>query len=1069
MTTLPHTDLKFFTNEPGETLYDRFVKTLGYAQYFDVLVGYFRTSGFKKLHEALEHVDKVRILVGLSVDRRAFELIETSRQGLDFDSHRRTRASFESALSAEMEGSEDTLEVELSARKFVEFLRAGRLELRAHPSKDIHAKVYISRFPQDFINYGSVITGSSNFSLNGLEAQREFNVELKDVSDVRFALQKFEALWAEGVDISEAYIDTLTTKTWLNDRVTPYELFLKFLYEYFKEDLSVADEVDYDLPDGLMDLAYQRQAVVSARKVLDTYGGVFLADVVGLGKTFVSARLLRGLPGRKLILCPPVLADYWRETLREFYVPGFEVESLGKLEPLLAKGVDKYSVVLVDEAHRFRNELTQSYEALHAICRNKKVILVSATPLNNRLGDILAQLKLFQPGKKSDVPGVRNLEAFFREQQRQLDGLDKADPSYREMVQRTSEVVRDKVLKHVMVRRTRSEIRNYFSEDLSQQGLFFPELGDPKRIIYTFDEATNEAFTNTVSLLQSFAYARYVPAKYLKRTERKLEQAQNNVGGFMKTLLVKRLESSFHAFERTVERFITSYEKYLAMLEGGVVYISNKVDVYDLLDGDDEARLLDLVEQDEAQRFEASVFEAGYRDALVKDLAILKSILFLWRKVERDPKLEEFIARLHSDPLLKDQKVLIFTESKETGDYLHEHLNKAFPREVMFYSSAGGVQGEQSYSVAAAREAVKANFDPKHPQPQNNVRLLVTTDVLAEGINLHRSNVVINYDLPWNPTRVMQRVGRVNRVGTAFERVYVYNFFPTDQSDEHLGLEGNIKAKIQAFHYMLGEDAKYLSSDEEVGTHELFGERLYKKLTNKESLEGEDAEEASELKYLQAIRRVRDEDAKLFERVKKLPKKARSGRKAGGDDSDARNHLITFFRRGRLKKFMLACSDDSASPLELTFLEAATRLECPPDAPRRAVGAGYYELLSANKEAFARLTSDIAQEEQDAQGGTTNERTVLKILRAIKGNPRFSEGDDLVERSLHAFDEGRVSKNHSKRLKAAFDKAGANPGKLVAALRSEMTEDVLYPSPTREDDAEPREVILSQYFEVEDA
>ena len=179
---------------------------------------------------------------------------------------------------------------------------------------------------------------------------------------------------------------------------------------------------------------------------------------------------------------------------------------------------------------------------------------------------------------------------------------------------------------------------------------------------------------------------------------------------------------------------------------------------------------------------------------------------------------------------------------------------------------------------------------------------------------------------------------------------------------------------------------------------------------------------------MQAIRRVRDEDAGLFERVKKLPKKARSGRKAGGNDSGAQNHLITFFRRGRLKKFMLACSDDNASPLELTFLEAATRLECPPDAPRRAVGAGYYELLSANKEAFARLTSDITQEEQDAQGGTTNERTVLKILRAIKGNPRFSEGDDdLVNRSLHAFDEGRVSKNHSKRLKAAFRQGGREP------------------------------------------
>jgi len=209
-----HSDLRFFTNEPGSTLFERFGKILGHAQFFDVLVGYFRTSGYKALHQKLQDVEKIRILVGLNVDQCSYDLFSQARQAtLDFESHNRAKEQYTAQLTSEMEDGEDEREVEDSARQFITSLQSGRLELRAFPSQDLHAKVYISRFPEDALDYGRVVTGSSNFSLNGLVAQREFNVELKDHSDVEFALKKFEELWLDGVDVSAAYVDTIQQKT----------------------------------------------------------------------------------------------------------------------------------------------------------------------------------------------------------------------------------------------------------------------------------------------------------------------------------------------------------------------------------------------------------------------------------------------------------------------------------------------------------------------------------------------------------------------------------------------------------------------------------------------------------------------------------------------------------------------------------------------------------------------------------------------------------------------------------------------------------------------------------------
>ena len=1056
-----YSDSTFITNEGDRTLLSRFRALTGDAEFFDILVAYFRTSGFHRLYESLDSVSKIRILIGINIDRKAYELIESSgRRELNWHSSKEAKQRLRKLTRDEMENSEDSLETEKGINKFIEFLQTKKLEFRVYPKANIHAKVYIIRFFKDDKDYGRVVTGSSNFSEAGLEENLEFNVELKNISDVRFALKKFEELWEDSIDVTDDYIETIKTQTWMS-QITPYEIYLKFLYEYFKEDIDLdEEEEDVYLPEGFKKLKYQLQAVNSAKKILDAYNGVFLADVVGLGKTFVSALLANQLTGKILVLCPPVLKDYWRDTFRDFGVRGFDVESHGKLDHVIRKG-ERYDYIFVDEAHRFRNEGTLGYEKLHEICFGKKVILVSATPLNNTIDDIYSQLKLFQIPRKSTIPGISNLEAYFSGIRKRLTGYDKADPEYMDAIKESSKNIRDKLLRHVMVRRTRTEILNYFAEDLESQKLNFPKLADPRKIVYEFDDSTNDVFCETISLLRKFRYSRYTPLLYLKRKLTEFEkQSQRNIGGFMKGILVKRLESSFHAFEKTVGRFIQSYERFIDMYQNGAVYISRSVDVYDYLDQDDEEQLLELVDENnvaKVQKYGSEGFVDKFPSDLDYDLELLKKISSLWTHVKDDPKLEQFISDLKNEETLKKEKLIIFTESKETGAYLYNKLNGVFPDEVMFYSSNGGTYKNNKLSNVDSTYLIKENFDPNSKTRRDDVRLLVSTDILAEGINLHRSSVVINYDLPWNPTRVLQRVGRINRIGTEHENLHVYNFFPTLESDEHLRLEMNIKSKIQAFHETLGEDAKYITDEEHPVAHELFGEALYRKLNDKSSYEGEEEEE-SDLKYLKILRDIRDRNPDLFKRIKRLPRKARTARRLDRQ-SDA---LITFFRKGKLKKFLVAEDNDSR---ELSFFEAVDYFKCGPKTRGIKVPQNFYRLLQVNKRKFDYLTSgEIAGQSQLKSG--SNEGYVLGRLRdkAMKMSEDLTRDDrDFLKKVTSAFEYGVVPQKTSQKLKRLIE-TESDPLKVVSILRDAIPSSILQVGTPGYTDREKSQVVLSQYM-----
>ncbi len=1075
-THIDHSDLTFFTNEEGQSLLSRFKATLKDTQLFDVLVGYFRTSGFYQLYESLEPVEKIRILVGLNVDRETYDIMQYHEQlgMLDFESHQRTKKQFQQNLKTEIETSnENDNHLEIGIKKFIEFLKTElenqeqdkstggngkKLEIRAYPSKNIHAKVYIGRFYPDDRDYGFVITGSSNFSESGFIANREFNVELRKKMDVKFAENQFNTLWKESVDISDDFIDTITKKTWLNDEITPYELYLKLIYEYLEEDINLADEFDPFLPDGFMKLKYQSQAAIQAKKILETYNGVFLADVVGLGKTFITALLLQQLQGRTLIVCPPVLKDYWKDSLFDFGIRSFEVESLGKLEHIIKRGLERFDYIVVDEAHRFRNENTQSYANLLDICRGKKVVLVTATPLNNTVDDIFAQIKLFQAPKNSTIPGVPNLEKFFNGLKTKLKKVEKTDPQYKTLIKEVSNEIKNSILRYVMVRRTRTDVIKFFKGDMEKQGLVFPDVDNPQQIIYKYEGKLETVFNETIKYLHLFTYARYTPLLYYvgnKVLSEFEKQQQRNVGGFMKGILVKRLESSFFAFRQSVDRFIDSYVRFIDMYNNGTVYISKKVNVYDLLDNDDIDKLESLVDEDKASKYDSKDFRKEFIEKLEFDLQVLKDIKTLWAKVDQDPKLEQFITELKTNKALKKNKLVVFTESKETGDYLYNALIEEFPNQVMFYSSIGGRHTNKTLTSnhAISRDIIKDNFDPNRKEKSNDLRILIATDVLAEGINLHRSNVIINYDLPWNPTRVLQRAGRVNRLGSQFPSVHIFNFFPTTHSDEHLGLEINITNKIQMFHDILGEDSKYLTDGEEIGSQELFNT-----LNNKQAYTGEGEEGDSELKYLELMRDIRDKNPDFFKKIKELPKKARSGYVKPKLES---NQLFTFFRIGKLKKFY---QNNNGNSTEITFFDAVHNLECTPLTKRAKIPEDYYHLLQTNKARF-ELDSTIGNEPSEASGGRSNAKYIENRLKdkVFKNCKTFTDTDEeFIEGVKNMLANGTIAKRTSQDIKKELEKT-IDPMDVLHILRKHIRS-VAIETIGSNKSFQRREVILSGYL-----
>lgn len=1052
------TDLTFFTNEEGRTLSHRFGDLIKNTAFFDVLVGYFYVSGFHLIHKPLQKTEKIRILVGIGIGKQAYRTIKEARQQVLQLSHKEIGDVYAEELKEEMVRSEDTKDVEDGAKAFLNWLQSKKLEIKAYQSADIHAKLYIMSFHEGLPDKGRVITGSSNFTRAGLQENLEFNVELKTVSDYKFAKQKFEELWRDAVDLSEKCVHTIQQETWLRE-ITPYELYLKFLYSYFEEGLKDVEGTDTEIP--FMNLEYQRRAVLSAKRVLEAYGGVFLSDVVGLGKTYMAAMLAQQLEGKHLVIVPPKLLDEgktnpgsWQNVFYDLDVSA-NFRSWGKLDDIIKHPPKAYDNVFIDEAHAFRSEETDTYNKLTQICRGKRVVLVTATPFNNRLADILSPIKLFQNARQSAIPNIPDLVAFFAELAKRITGLDKQKDrnKYTQIGKENAQRIREDVLKYLMVRRTRGEIKKYFADDLSKQGITFPEVEAPKPVFYQLNEAENKAFDETADLItRKLSYARYTPMLYHEKRAGEHKQGQKNLKGLMKTLLVKRLESSFYAFIKTLERFISLHDGFIKALDRGQVYSSEKhiKKIFEHMDDDNDEAIQKLLNEDKATSYPAEDFNDQLKIAIESDLEMLKKMQATWKGMSRDPKLDTFVELLSKDPQLKESKVIVFTESQETATYLKEKLARRFHEEVLLFTGSSGKK---------ARDSVAENFDANSKEHKNDYRILIATEVLSEGVNLHRSNVVINYDLPWNPTRLMQRVGRINRIGTQFKKLYVFNFFPTQQSNDEIKLEETAKAKISQFITLLGTDAKHLTDDESIEAHELFDMIISKRSVSEEE------QEESELKYEQVIRDIREKDPELFKKISRLPQKARVAKK----HAVAENQLLTYFRKGKLKKFFLVSDGDSE---EVNFIRAAQLLDAQKEEPRKAMPIDFWAKLQTNDSAFRKQTPE-KKEVSSGNKGTGNEQKLLKQLKAMQQHPDSQytkEETDYIQRVMQRLRAGVLPKNAIRKAYTALED-GQKTGvldlqKKYELLRKHIPERLLEDHAHERTDAKEglREVILSMYL-----
>lgn len=1059
-----HNDLTFITNQNGENLKDRFATLIKDTRFFDALVGYFYTSGFYSVYPSLESTEKIRILIGISTNRQTYDLIQRVQ------SHREIANEFGETVKTELETSENNLKVEEGVLKFLEWLKNGKLEIRAYPEEKIHSKIYIMSFNEDDRDLGRVITGSSNFTKNGLVDNLEFNVELKNRSDYEFAKDKFEELWAKGIDVSEKYIETIQKDTWLREDISPYELYLKFLYEYFKEEINEEESLDHSYrPDNFKELKYQDHAVINARKIVEEYGGVFLSDVVGLGKTFMGTMICQELKGRALVLAPPHLIDEhnqgsWENAFRNFgfRAKDYRCRSIGMLDRIIEKEEhNDFDVILIDEAHRFRTEETETYTKLAQICRGKKVILVTATPYNNSPKDLLSQIKLFQRTRQSTIPNLADLEGFFKNLDKKLKGLDrqKDKGEYIKITKENAKLIREKVLKYLMVRRTRKEIIDFYGDDLKNQNMQFPEVADPKPIFYEFNEIENEVFFTTIKLAtEEFKYARYTSLLYHKGSSAIEKQGQQNMMKFMKMLLIKRLESSFFAFTQTLTRFISSYEKFIKEFENGSIYVSAKhtQKIFDYLERGDLEAIDLLIEEGKAEKFSTEEFDEKLSLDLKSDLEILKKIQTLWKKVDRDPKILAFKNILAQENPVKKGKSIIFTESQETAQYLKDNLQDEFPNQIICFSGANS---------ADEREVVISNFDANARNPKDDYKILITTDVLSEGANLHQSNVVINYDIPWNPTRIMQRVGRINRVDTIHKEIFTYTFFPTDQSNDHIKLRECAEAKIAAFISLLGSDAKLLTENEEVEAHSLFSQ-----LVSKETIEG-DEEIESELKYLQEIRKIRDEKPSLFEKIKRLPKKARTARKS----PEKYSSLLTYFRKGKLQKFFVVREDNVLVPEEIDFIATAKILSSREDEKRSKLNEVFYDLLEKNAEMLEKITDLEEEEYSSKRGSRDNAARLSKILKAkeIRFFQGFTEDDEaFIGQVIEELDAGGIPKKLSQKIYNKIQETPeiiANPIKLLGILKINLSKEFLNPTHAEQNRgiSTQKEIILSEYFNAQ--
>jgi len=824
----------------------------------DVATAYFTIEGFRLIREGLQGLGSFRLLLG--AEPRAGEQL-----GLRPDP-KATLAS----MRADLERAPFTEETLRLVEDLIRFLRRDDVAVRVHEKGFLHAKsflFYSDRPGQQllFDRFRPVlaVVGSSNLTGPGLTSNRELNLahkvllddaEVEDpaagqavewlsderpsdrISPVNRRLLKsevgaraiieledwFERQWADARDFKADLIELLDASKFGQKEYTPYQVYMKALYEYFKDELDTATEVGKR---SAVELAtFQEDAVKKARKILARYSGVMVADSVGLGKTWIGKKLLEDfayhMRQKALVICPASLRDMWGRELHDASISAtiLSQEELGRVEFEPEPHGDA-DVVLVDESHNFRSRSAQRYDALSRVVAlnggrgrdgfRKKVILLTATPINNNLFDLYNQLTFVTQGDRGyfSACGIGDLHRYFL--------------SARREARMGAAFALFNLLEEIVIRRTRPFIRKAYSEaTIRGEKVSFPDR-KLRTVTYDLESTYSGIYEAVVSGIESLKLAPYNLEAY-KRAEAEVDEfeagRQKALVGIFKSRYLKRFESSVEAFRISVRRalaFHKTFESYI--LDGKALRSSDFHKALRYLSSEDEeddatpSSLADELDANEdAQRaledmetIDPAAYDLrGLHEAVQHDIDALTEV---WHRVkdigpESDAKIERLKELLAGK--LKGKKVLVFSYYKDTARYVYRELTGERGEE--FRRKAGDPTIHRMDSGAAPRErtrivqafAPKSNGKPEWAGTEHEIDVMISTDVLSEGQNLQDCGHLVNYDLHWNPTRMVQRAGRIDRIGTTFKTLWIRNMFPDEGLERLLGLVESLSRKI---------------------------------------------------------------------------------------------------------------------------------------------------------------------------------------------------------------------------------------------------------------------------------
>ena len=944
----------------------------------DIASGYFNLSGFALVRDALSKAPRIRLLLSKEQGAGGGELYPAGfRRDL-------ARMPFRAETRA-------------LAEALIAFLKRPEVEVRLYTKGFFHGKAYIFEHV--------AIVGSSNFTHAGLTDNTELNAVHKQGYAAQAVRAWFERFWQVSEDYKEALIALLEESKLVSAGYSPYLIFLKSLYEYFKDELVVDLEKGRELGKSLVQLAdFQEKAFERALRILEKYDGVFVADSVGLGKTWVGKKLLEhfGYFQRKkvLVVAPAQLVEMWKRELRSISVAAevLSMELLGRLEfdPRPYFDVD---VVLIDESHNFRN-LNQRYFNLQRIMgagKRKKAILLTATPINNSVFDLYNQVMLFARGERAFArAGIPHLRSYFVRARLGGDLLN--------------------LLEEIMVRRTRQFVKREFPDaEIDGEPIRFP-----KRVLHTvhydLEALWPGIYREVARRLERLGLAVYNLEAYLREptVQQSLEQLRNEaLIGLIKSLFLKRFESSVEAFRKSLERQIAFHKRFIQELKEHDRVLSSEAFRRLLASGAEEDAVLEGLPRLEGGAYQK---ERLLRDAKA-DLGILEALLGLVEPigVAEDPKVARLVKLLRER---SGHKVVVFSHFQDTIRYLERAFGDVFKDEL-----AGRRWAVVDGSVPPGERAKRIErFAPQAQQvevaPEDELDLLLATDVLSEGQNLQDADTLVNFDLHWNPTRMVQRAGRIDRLRSPHDEVHIYNFFPERGLEELLGLLRRLMEKIEEINRNVGLDASILGEVVDPKTFNALRRIEEEDPTIADELEAE-TEVSNE--FMRAVLATFLEKEGV-ERLEAIPYGVHSGKAAEG------RRGVFFHFKAKDQHFWRFYDVDRGEILD-SKLEIFKLIRCDEDTPRVEAD---YDIDRILAEVKAELLRDLeAQFAVVVEELPKVQRELLATLRSFSRHPEIDRG--LVVRLLRALSRP-LPRVFVRELEAVHKRTRGNAIELVSSL-----------------------------------